>query len=661
MTFTHVDKPFKIKGVELKNRIVRAPHGTNIGAGTMSDALIAFHEAQAQGGAALTIVESLSVHQSSNSVLNAWTPGLSDGYRKLVDVSRGYNMRLFQLLRHAGIQQRHADGGPPWSSSDVASSLFGLVPVPMTQAMIDDVIAGYVNTATLCEQWGLDGVEVQCGHSYLIHQYLSPAYNKRTDDYGGSLENRTRFMVEVLSAIRNSVSSDFVVGVRMSPDFQKGSFTVDEVLQSALMLESKQLIDYVSLSQGNYQTSYKIIGDMSQPVGYQLDAGRQITRSIASPTMVAGRIRTLDDADLILREGDADLITITRGTIADPDLVRKSLAGEGTQVRPCIGCNQGCVGGMMSAVVGAASKLGCTVNPTVGRELELGGRHLTRAEVSKKVLVVGGGVGGMEAARVAASRGHRVVLAEARNDLGGMVKIAAMGPTRHGMHDIAIWQENEIFELGVEVRLSTFVDVDDVVAEAPDAVIIATGSEPRMDGIVLSNPGEPTPGVDQRHVISSVDLFTGAHGNLGETAVVVDDVGHHEGLSVAEELLNRGLNVTFVTRHAGIGHQLDLLFVTGSTLGRFAHHRFTLHARSHVVSIGTDTVDVAPTYITVEPNPGHIVRADTVVFVTANRPNRYLVDELAGKEMHVQVIGDARSPRLIDQAIREGFDAAMRI
>jgi len=662
MAFTHVDKPFRIKGLELKNRIVRTAHSTSFGGGVMSEDSIAYHEARARGGVGLSIIEPLSVHPSSNSIFNSWTPGLEAGYRKLVAACHGHDMKLFQQLRHAGIQHKTRDGGPSWSASDVASSKLAMVPIPMTQEMIDEVVAGYAHVAQLAEEWGLDGVEVQCAHSYLPHQFLSPAYNKRTDKYGGGLENRARFMLEVLTAVRKAVSKDFVVGVRVSPDYQIGSVTPDDVLGALRLLESHDLIDFADVSAGNYQTDYKMLGGMDEAVGYQLLTSAPITRNVKSPTIVAGRIRTLDDADLIIREGNADLVAITRATIADPDLVRKSLAGQGTKVRPCIGCNQGCIGGIMSAVTGGAGRMTCVVNPVVGFERTMGDEKLTPAPEHKKVLVIGGGVGGMEAARVAALRGHQVILAEAQNKLGGMALIAAKAPSRHGVHDIAVWQENEIYELGVDVRLSTYMDVNDVIAEAPDAVIVATGASPRMDGIVLSNPGEPIQGFEQPHVISSVDLFTGMHPPLGKSALVIDDVGHYEGMGVAEELLNRGLEVTFVTRHVGIGHQLDNIYVTSPTLGRFAHDRFTLHSRSHVLSIAKNTAIIAPVYIvTSKANARRTVPADTVVFVSDNRPNRDLFVALENRKMDVRVIGDARAPRLMEVAIREGYLAGMAV
>lgn len=660
MAFTHVHTPLKIKNLELKNRIVRSAHGTNLGGGTMSDRLIAYHEARARGGVALSILEIFGVHETSAGLLNRWDPELPDRMGKLVEACKPHDMKLFQQLWHGGIQGHNIIDGIPWSASDIASFKMNKVPLPMTKGMIDEVVGAFAESARLCEEWGLNGVEVHAAHSYLPHQFLSAAWNKREDDYGGSFENRARFLVEVLQAVRNAVSPDFVVGVRMSPDYQKGSLTPGEVLRATQLLEEKGLIDFVDVSAGNYTTDYKMIGGMHEPVGYEMETSAPVTAHVRTPTIVTGRFRTLDDADLVIREGKADMVVITRGTIADPDLVKKELEGRGTEVRPCIGCNQGCVGGIMAAITGPGGEMGCTVNPAVGQEALIGDHLIERAADPRKVLVVGGGPGGLEAARVAALRGHKVVLCEAGPDLGGMVNIAAKLPTRHGIHDIIVWQQNRVYELGVEVRLSTYMDMDDIEAEGADVVIIATGSMPRMDGLQVSNPGDPATGMEQPHVVSSVDLLTGGRPDVGQHALVVDDVGHYEALGCAEELIRRGCEVTFVTRHTAVAYQLDGMFMASPTLGRLPHDRFHIHTRYRLSSIEKDTATIEPVYEAVYDNSARqTVKADTVVFVGFNRANRELYDELAARGVKTSVVGDARNPRTMQEAIAEGYRAGL--
>lgn len=657
MSLTHIHTPIRLGPVEVKNRVVRTAHATNLGGGTMNDALIGYHRARAEGGAGLSIVEILSVHPTTPATLNVFMPGIEEGYRKLVDAVRPHGMKLFQQLWHGGHNALPLDGSPPWSASDVPSPTIGVTPVPMTQAMIDEIVAAYADTARRCEEWGLDGVEIHCAHGYLPAQFLSPNANRRTDAYGGSFDGRMRFMREVVEAVRAAVSPGFAVGVRMAPDLSANGVGIEEVMRAVAILEEARLIDFVDVSLGDYHAFPKLIGAMHEPLGYEMPTSAPVARAARTPAIVTGRFRTLEEADQVIRAGDADLVALTRAHIADPDLVRKTLAGHPEQVRPCIACNQGCVGGLL----GPAARMGCTVNPAVGAEDSLEDRALTPAPSPRKILVVGGGPAGMEAARVAALRGHRVVLAEAADDLGGALRIAARAPQRHGIADIAVWLEQEIYRLDVEVRLSSYLSADDIRAEAPDAVILATGSLPRMDGIQLSHPGEPIAGIDRPHVLSSWDLLLERPPRRVSHAVVVDDVGHYEGIAAAEHLITLGAEVHFVTRHTAFAHQMEAALSSEPALQRLARGRFHLHLRTRALSIGPDSVTLVPTFLPATDPHLFQVPAERVVLVSHNAPNRSLADELAGSGLPLRLIGDASTPRFLPAAIREGRLAGMEV
>jgi 2,4-dienoyl-CoA reductase-like NADH-dependent reductase (Old Yellow Enzyme family) len=650
MALTHVDKPIRIAGAEIRNRVVRTAHPTNIGGGKMSDDLIAYHEARARGGVGLTIVEIMAVHPTSVAGLNSFDPTIGDGYRKLVDTIRPYGMRLFQQLWHAGHNAHPLDGSPPWSASDVASPVVGVVPIAMTKAMIGEIVAAYADAARKCEGWGLDGVEIHCAHGYLIQQFLSTNANKRDDEYGGTFENRARFMLEVVQAVRDAVPKTFAVGVRVAPDMTAGGIGPEDNARAVKLLEDRYLIDFVNISLGNYHSFPKMIGGMHEPAGYELPTSTVISRQVRSPTIVTGRFRTLEEADQVIRAGDADLVGMTRATIADPELVNKTLAGHAIEVRPCIACNQGCVGQLLAPPY----RMGCAVNPATGFERQFGDHTLKRVEKPKTVFVVGGGPAGMEAARVAAIRGHRVVLAEAERALGGAIKLASRAPTRHGLADITTWLEQEIFRLGVEVRLSTYVDAEDVLAERPDVVIVATGSLPRMDGVQLSNPGEPIDGIERAGVLSSNDVFGAMERNFGSTAAVIDDVGHYEAIAVAEFLVARGLAVTFVSRQVAFGPRVESALMTEPALQRLSRGHFSTMLRARAIAIDAKGVVVGPTYLARGANETVHVPADTVVLVSLNRPNRDLYDSLVAQGTDVRIVGDANSPRFLPAAIREG-------
>lgn len=625
MPLTHVHTPINLGPVALKNRVVRTAHATNLGAGTMNDALIGYHLARAEGGVGLSIIEILSVHPSTPATLNVFIPDIGDAYRKLVAAVRPHGMKLFQQLWHGGHNALPLDGSPPWSASDVPSPTIGVTPVPMTQAMIDEIVAAYADTARKCEEWGLDGVEIHCAHGYLPAQFLSPNANRRSDGYGGSFENRLRFLREVVAAVRQAVSVNFAVGVRVAPDQSAGGIGVEDVQRAVQALEDEHLIDFVDVSLGDYHAFPKLIGGMHEPMGYEMPTSAPIARAARTPAIVTGRFRTLEEADQIIRLGDADLVALTRAHIADPQLVNKTLAGHPEQVRPCIACNQGCVGGLL----GPAARMGCTVNPAIGAEDSLDDTRLTPVATPRRVLVVGGGPAGMEAARVAALRGHTVTLAEAADDLGGTLRIAARAPQRHGIADIAVWLEQEIYRLGVDVRLSSYLSADDIRSLAPDAVILATGSLPRMDGIQLSHPGEPIAGIERPHVLSSWDLLLERPPRPVKSAVVIDDVGHYEGIAAAEHLLAQGAEVHFVTRHAAFAHQMEAALSAEPALQRFARGRFTLHLRTRALAIGQNDVELLPAYLPAGGPGAFRVPAERVVFISHNAPNRELASELA--------------------------------
>jgi 2,4-dienoyl-CoA reductase-like NADH-dependent reductase (Old Yellow Enzyme family) len=657
MAYTHVDKPIRIGAIELKNRIVRPAHGTVLGKGTMNDTLIAYHEARARGGAALSILEVGSVHPTTAFCLNLFDPAIEGPMRKLVDTVAPHGMKIFQQLWHAGHHVLPADGSPPWAPSDIVSAEVGVVPQPMTKAMIDTVIGAYVESALRMERCGLDGVDVHCAHGYLPAQFLNPNTNKREDEYGGSFENRARFILELLSGIRNVVSKQFVVGVRVAPDLNVGGLGVEDNLRICQMLESRGLIDYVNISIGNYNSFAKMVGGMHEPLGYEMPTSVPIAKAVRSPTLVIGRFRTLEEVDQVIRNGEADMVGMVRAMIADPDLVTKSLAGKAEEVRPCIGCNQACVANTVYLWQG----MECAVNAGAGHELERGDHRLEAAVSRRHVLVVGGGPAGMEAARVAALRGHRVTLAEAAPDLGGTLRLAAKAPTRHAIGDILTWLEAQIYRLGVEVRLGTFMDVEDIIAMRPDAVILATGSSPRMDGVQGSHPGQPIRGMDRKNVISSTDLFATPPADLGRSAVVIDDVGHYEGLAAAEQLITKGLSVTYVTRLRALAQLVQLSLMNEPFLTRMRTKPFRYLIRTRAISIEPGAIIVGPANLTDDAIDTERLPADTVVFISGNASNRELYAGLSARLADVRLIGDANSPRFLETATREGHLAGAAV
>jgi 2,4-dienoyl-CoA reductase-like NADH-dependent reductase (Old Yellow Enzyme family) len=651
MTLSRIFEPIKIGNVEVPNRIVRTAHDTGYAGPNITDDFIAYHQARAKGGCGLSILEASSVHPSSRMHVALFGDAVIPGFQRLMEAIRPYGMKVFQQLWHGGNLYADSNGAPPWAVSDVPGYT-GFVGRVMSTADVSELKRAFVEAALKCQEGGLDGVEVHACHGYIFHQFLSPYYNKRTDQYGGSADNRARFLFETLREIRAAVRSDFAVGVRLGASELPNS--IDDELNKQILrqLEAENLIDFVDASKGDYFRMDTMVGSMQQPTGYELPSTAEIASIASVPRIVTGRFRTLEEAEQVLREGQADLISMVRAQIADPDLVRKTRELGADSVRPCIGCNQGCIGGLFRG-----GRMGCAVNPAAGSEATLSEDLIKRAAVVRKILIVGGGPAGMEAARISALEGHKVVLTEAQPKLGGAINIAKTAPFLQGLGDISLWLEQEVYRLGVDVRLGTYMEIDDVLAEGADEIVIATGSLPRMDGFQLGNPGRNVLGVDLPHVVSSTDLLSKPNIPKGKTALVLDTVGHFEGLAVVEFLLKKNLAVTYLSHTVSVAPYVQTTFRDIPTLERFyALGNFQTRLRHELVEIRTGNCIIKA--LQAGPNQTTIVDADTVVLVTQNQPLRELYDELRLHGASVHLAGDAQSPRDLQVAIAEGHRTA---
>jgi 2,4-dienoyl-CoA reductase-like NADH-dependent reductase (Old Yellow Enzyme family) len=645
MALKAVFEPITIGTVEIPNRIVRAAHGTHLARHAFDEASIAYHTARAKGGCGLTIIEAASVHPSSENTLFNVDDRVIPGFAALMKAVRPYGMRVFEQLFHGGHQTFGEGRRPPWSASDIPSPILGAVPIPMGEPEIEEIVGCFAGAARRCRDGGLDGVEIHAAHGYLIHQFLSPLTNRREDRWGGPLENRMRFLQEILRAVRRAVGRDYVVGIRVSNSGAAGGLGESEIRQVTEALLAENLIDYFNASLGDYYRMDSMVSGMQSPAGYELASSAELTRGVTVPRIVSGRFRTLEEAEQVLREGIADLVSMVRAQIADPDLIRKTREGRVDEVRPCIACNQGCIGGLIRD-----QRLGCLVNPAVGFEATLAEDLIVRTDAPRRILVVGGGPAGMEAARVGALMGHEVVLAEAGPKLGGAILAARRAPKLHTIGDIVDWQERELYRLGVDIRLGTYMEPDAVLAEDADLVLVATGSQPRMDGVQFGAPGLPTAGYDLPHVLSSHDLLLRTPNDLGRSAVVLDDTGHYEAIAAAEFLIAKGLAVTLVTRFPSITPYVDTTMRTVPALERLYQGDFTVLARHRIVAIAPGSVTVQP----FQSDKPSVVAADTVILITPNAPLRSLYDALRQSHRHIALIGDALSPRDLQSAIAEG-------
>jgi 2,4-dienoyl-CoA reductase-like NADH-dependent reductase (Old Yellow Enzyme family) len=543
-------------------------------------------------------------------------------------------MALLQQIYHPGSATRPRKAATQVSASAIPNPMVGGVPFAMTTAEIHEMVEAFGAAARRCRDGGLDGIDLHASSGYLIEQFLSPANNTRDDEYGGSLENRMRFLMEILGSIRDAVGDDYLVGIRLpNEEYIPGGLSPDDVAEIARIVEPH--VDYVSLHMGSYWRFYKLLAPMDEPLANEMSANAPITAALTKPTMVVGRIMTLDDAERIVADGAADMVSMVRALIADPELVDKSQRGDAALVRPCIGSNIGCVGQLMSTGV-----LSCVVNVAAAQETTVSFEPAGPAPRRKRILVVGGGPAGLEAARTAALRGHDVHLYEATRRLGGQVAIAATAPHRSDIGAITEWLTGEIERLGVTIRLSTMVDPDVIADLAPDEVILATGAVPRTDGFQLATPIHPVPGHDLPHVFTSWDVFGfGGRATLVGPALVYDDTGTFEAISVADALLEAGLAVTMVGRHEAIGATLPYPPATvAAARERLMSGEFDFIGGHHLREIRADAVDIGVAFT----ERVRTIPARTVVFVTYGHPNRELGEHLAAHPGPWQIhqIGD---------------------
>jgi 2,4-dienoyl-CoA reductase-like NADH-dependent reductase (Old Yellow Enzyme family) len=550
--------------------------------------------------------------------------------------------RIFCLLSHSGRNSAMGpDGRPPVAPSPLPMDRTRDIPHELEPEEIAEIVRAFAAAARRCRDGGLDGVELSFTHGNLVQEFLSPASNRRTDGYGGSEQNRLRLARETLQACRIAVGSDFPLGIRFSADelIPDGYGLADGIRYARMMVEWGEL-DFVDVSAGTNSSMWsrsRHYPTIASPAAPLVPMARAIREAVSVPVFCIGKISTPAEAEAIVAAGDADLVGMTRAHIADPAIVRKLLERREDDIRVCIYCNESCFGRQQRV-----GDITCVYNPRSGRE------HvwpvLQAAPMSRRVMVIGGGPAGMEAARVAAKRGHRVELHERGETLGGQILSLAATPYRAGYLRISEWLSRQIEKLGVEIRLSSEVTAADIFAQAPDAVVLATGA---------TDTGRDLPGADGANVFTARQVLAGA--NLGRRVVIGDWEGRHMGMSVADLLSSRGHEVTVVTPAFFAGMDIDLL-TWRPIYERLQAAGVRFSALDEIVAIEGGSVEVART------DASHYrLEADSVVLCTRGRSERPLYRDLLGRVPVLKTIGDAWSPRQLEQAIYEGAKAGREI
>jgi len=637
----------QIGALETKNRVVMPPMVRNYAdeKGLVTQRYIAHIGRIAQGGVGTMILEASFIRQDGKGFsheLGIHADEAIPGLRQLVNAAHAYGAVVGPQLYHAGRQtSSKVTGVQPIAPSAIPDPTTNEAPRALNVEEIHEIVNDFAFAAGRAKNAGCDFVEIHGAHGYLITQFLSPFSNFRNDQYGGSDEGRMRFMSEVVQAVRKTVGSGFPIIMRISAnEMVTNGITLEDGANIAKKLEELG-VDAIDVSSGNYASFNRgyLITPMSMPDGLEVPFAEWIKSCVKIPVIAVGKIRSPAMADDIIRTGKADFVAIGRSLLADPDWPKKAQNGHTNLIRSCIACNEGCITRLFSN-----HDVWCTVNPETGREEEFA-KPLPK--VQKNVFIVGGGPAGMEAARIAALRGHKVTLLDEHDHLGGTLLLAAMLPNRPGWSELRDYLIGEMKRLGINIRLRTKATAELAEKEGAEVAIIAIGAS--------QNPPK-IPGIELKNVVLSRDLLDGKARIRGEKVVVMG--GGASGALIADFLSRREYDVTIVTSGRKIAKDAPVV-VRDLLLDQLQQRNVKMLTNTRILGIEKGKVLIEGPGDSAEL-PGELP-ADTVVASTGAKSNNSLSEELRTFLPQVFVVGDAVQPRDVTFAMFEGAMAGLSI
>ena len=643
-------KPFRIGEMELKNRIVIPPMVTQYASkeGYVTEPIKNYYEARARGGAALIIVEGSFVHSRGQGLINLLN--ISDdkcisGMSELVQVIHRHRTKAALQIYHCGRKTTSELIGmqsvapSPLACPNLGNNVEGEVPKELTIDEIAEIIACFAKAALRVKRAGFDGVEIHGAHGYLIDQFLSRSTNKRQDSYGGSLPNRARFLIEIIKAVREVVGKSYPVWCRINGKlYDEEGTSLEEAQQTARMAQEAGA-DAIHVSAfGSGSPIFSTSPTFVPAVIVDLVAG--IKKTVTIPVIASGKI-TPEAGEKLLEEDKADLISIGRAFIADPELISKVASGKLEDIAPCIDCC-GCLDDIMSTIAGstvpAVVGIRCRVNAALRKE-----DKIIPAKRPRKVLIIGGGPAGMETARVAALRGHKVTLWEKEARLGGQLNQAVIPPHKHRIGLLTKYLQTQLQKLGVNVKLNKAATTAMIEEFKPDVVILATGIKPLVPEI---------PGLDKAHVVQAGDVLEDK-AEVGDRVIVIG--GELVGCETAEFLVDKGKKVTVMRRGPEMALGVGVMYRT-SFLNRLLEKGVAL-----LTGIRYDEVIPKGLAFTTKEGEKKTIEADTIVLAAGSIPDKKLYEEIKGKVPEVYLAGDCVELQTIREAIADGYRIGLEI
>ncbi|SDP60561.1 oxidoreductase [Desulforhopalus singaporensis] len=652
MTSPDLTAPLSSGNLQLPNRLCFSGHVTNLSDGPfLSDRHLAYFRQRLSGNIGMLVNDPLPVHPSSDTLrtkltLNAET---TQSFTALTKACQSHNVKAVQQLYHAGAHGfAKTSFHPSWSPGGAPSLHDQDTSHKMSGEEIDILIESFVTHALNAQEAGFDGIEIVAGANMLFEQFWSPLTNPRDDRWGGTFEKRMTFSTEVVERIRKTVGEKFIIGLVMTSCDGYPTSLSDEELEAIVSYhDALGCIDYFSFS---------IDDDLPENLDRQLDRIARYRNRIANGCLrVAGNVTTPERAEHILHRGGADFVGMTRALIADPSLMEKYRSGDRQSIRPCVGCNQGCIGRRARDYTVA-----CLANPSAGRELRFP-ETVPQAKAPLKILVAGGGLAGMEAARSAAEAGHHVILAERGEELGGQWRLAGLLPKRSAYQKLLDWYRYQFQLLGIVPLTGTEINRDKLQASDFDHLIIATGAGPTKTGFQRPLPNRSVlPGVHSENVYPVEDVLSGItplDKTTNARVLVLDDIGFRQGIGTALFLANLGHEVTFITRHA---------IPSPETLSLKDHEWLPAKLTNLGVTLLTETLLLSwnngvAEYGDSASSAPHSSRFDFLVLATTNSANQELENQVAETPLSYSLAGDCQGARKGHMAIYEGRKAIMAI